>query len=80
MKFLGYNKVLCLSPHPDDVEYSMSGTIIKYSDTQFDIVTLTHGGDFDSTNDNPRKNEVSDFWLNMIHTSNIDWFRALDMH
>ena len=39
MKFLGFNKVLCLSPHPDDVEYSMSGTIIKYEDTHFDIVT-----------------------------------------
>jgi len=69
MKFLGYSKVLCLSPHPDDVEYSMSGTIIKHSDTQFDIVTLTHGGDFDNTNTNPRKNEVSNFWKGVDNIS-----------
>ena len=29
MKFLGFNKVLCLSPHPDDVEFGMMGTILK---------------------------------------------------
>ena len=44
MKFLNFNKVLCLSPHPDDVEYSMGGTIIKYTDTHFDILCLTHVG------------------------------------
>ena len=27
MKFLNCNRVLCLSPHPDDVEYGMAGTI-----------------------------------------------------
>lgn len=50
-KFLNFNKILCLSPHPDDVEYSMAGTILKYSDTVFDISCLTPGGNFDSTND-----------------------------
>ena len=34
MKFLNYDKVLCLSPHPDDVEYGMLGTIMKYKDTK----------------------------------------------
>ena len=34
-KFLNFNKVLCLSPHPDDVEYSMLGTILKYNGTKF---------------------------------------------
>jgi len=62
MKFLGFNKVLCLSPHPDDIEYSMSGTILKYVDTHFDIVTLTSGGDFDNTNKMPRIDEVRGFW------------------
>ena len=69
MKFLGFNKVLCLSPHPDDVEYSMSGTIIKYKDTHFDIVTLTSGGDFDDTNKSPRVTEVVNFWKEIENVS-----------
>ena len=40
MKFLNYDKVLCLSPHPDDVEYGMLGTMMKYKDTKFDIIVL----------------------------------------
>ena len=36
MKFLGFDNVLCISPHPDDIEYSMFGTIDKYKDTKFD--------------------------------------------
>jgi LmbE family N-acetylglucosaminyl deacetylase len=69
MKFLGFDKVLCLSPHPDDVEYSMSGTILKYTDTHFDVLTLTHGGDFDKTNKLPRNEEVDDFWKNVSNVT-----------
>jgi LmbE family N-acetylglucosaminyl deacetylase len=68
-KFLGFNKVLCLSPHPDDVEYSMSGTIMKYNGTHFDVVTLTNGGDFDKTNSQPRTNEVTNFWDSIDNVS-----------
>ena len=75
MKFLGFNKVLCLSPHPDDVEYSMSGTIIKYEDTHFDIVTLTNGGDFDKTNIHPRTNEVVEFWKGIDNVSLNVWMK-----
>ena len=57
MKFLNHNKVLCLSPHPDDVEYGMLGVISKYGDTQFDILVLSEGGDFDSTVKQKRHNE-----------------------
>ena len=45
MKFLGFNKVLCLAPHPDDVELGIGGSIIKYCDTHFDMLTLSGGGD-----------------------------------
>jgi LmbE family N-acetylglucosaminyl deacetylase len=69
MKFLGFDKVLCLSPHPDDVEYSMAGTIIKYNSTCFDIVTLTNGGDFDETNIHPRTDEVINFWQGVDNVS-----------
>lgn len=69
MKFLEFNKILCLSPHPDDVEYSMSGTIMKYQDTQFDVLTLTSGGDHDLTNGYPRNEEVENFWKGVKNVS-----------
>ena len=31
MRFLNCDKVLCLAAHPDDVEYGMLGSIIKYT-------------------------------------------------
>ena len=62
MKFLGFDKVLCLAPHPDDVEYSMGGTIIKYYDTHFDILCLTQGGDCDETTSDSRLDEVRNSW------------------
>ena len=62
MKFLNFNRVLCLSPHPDDVEYGMAGTILKYDETRFDILCLTCGGDFDATTGNPRLEEMKKFW------------------
>ena len=62
MKFLNYDKVLCLSVHPDDVEYGMLGTIMKYKDTEFDIVVLSQGGDFDKSTAKPRQNECKKVW------------------
>ena len=64
-KFLSYSKALCLSPHPDDVEYSMAGSILKYSDTFFDVVCLSQGGDRDATADPARLKEMRAFWDNM---------------
>lgn len=62
MKFLGYNKVLCLSPHPDDVEYSMLGTIIKYTDTEFVIICFSEGGLFDDSASINRLQECKNCW------------------
>jgi len=62
MKLLGFNKVLCLSPHPDDVEYSMLGTILKYTDTQFYLLQLAQGGDCDETTGKERLVEVENVW------------------
>jgi len=64
-KFLNYNKVLCLSPHPDDAEYGMLGTIMKFKDTQFDVVVLSSGGDFDKSYEKNRKGECKDVWKNI---------------
>ena len=62
MKFLGFGKVLCLSPHPDDVEFGMMGTILKYTDTHFDILCLSQGGGFDKTTSEIRLKEIKDVW------------------
>jgi N-acetylglucosamine malate deacetylase 1 len=62
MKFLNFNKVLCLSPHPDDVEYSMLGTILKYSDTNFYLLQLAQGGDCDESTGIHRLKEVENVW------------------
>ena len=58
MKILNYNKVLVLSPHPDDAEYGMLGAIGIYKDTQFDVLVLSEGGDFDSSTNTSRHNET----------------------
>ena len=65
MKFLNYDRVLCLSPHPDDVEYGMLGTIMKYKNTQFDVVVLSQGGDFDKSTATERKDECKNVWNNI---------------
>jgi len=54
MKFLNFNRVLCLAPHPDDAEYSMAGVVLKYLDTYFDILCLTEGGYCDVTTSQSR--------------------------
>ena len=65
MKFLNYNKVLCLSVHPDDVEYGMLGTIMKYKDTQFDVLVLSEGGDFDESSSKIRHDECRSVWCDV---------------
>lgn len=63
MKFLGYDRVFCLSPHPDDVEYAMSGTILRFSETRFDILCMTPGGKCDETTRmTDRRRECVAFW------------------
>lgn len=70
MKLLGFDRVLCLSPHPDDIEYSLSGTVMKYQDTHFDLLTMSSGGDFEGSNNLTRLNEVKESW-NVVDVNNI---------
>ena len=72
MKLLNFTKVLCLSPHPDDVEVGMMGTIIRHWGTKFDIVCLTEGGakGFDETNKQNRRDEVNLVW-NVLNPDNV---------
>jgi LmbE family N-acetylglucosaminyl deacetylase len=69
MKFLNFNNILCLSPHPDDTEYSMAGVVLKHPDTHFDILCLTQGGDCDSTTSADRIDEVINAWASTSATN-----------
>ena len=69
MKFLNFSRVLCLSPHPDDVEYSMLGSMIKSNeDTHFDVLCLTIGGakGFDPTNELNRRDEIKNLHYSYV--------------
>ena len=61
-KFLNANRVLCLSPHPDDIEYGVLGTISKFQDTQFDILTISIGGKFDPSSGERRFSECQSIY------------------
>ena len=73
MKFLNYDTVLCISPHPDDVEYSMMGTILKHVDTHFVVLNLCQGGDLDSTTGKVRLEEVHNVWSDWIPSNSSDF-------
>ena len=62
MRFLNCDKVLCLAAHPDDVEYGMLGSIMKYTDTEFDILVLSKGGNFDESTSTVRHKECESIW------------------
>jgi LmbE family N-acetylglucosaminyl deacetylase len=62
MKFLNFDRVLVLAPHPDDAEYSVAGAILKHTGTQFDVLCLTQGGDCDITTGESRIQEVLNAW------------------
>jgi len=74
MKFLGCDNVLCISPHPDDTEYSMMGTILKYWDTMFTCLQLCQGGDMDETTGKNRLFEVESAWAyaGIKYASHVD--------
>ncbi len=77
MKFLNLNNVLCLSPHPDDVELGVMGTIFKYTDTKFDVLCLTKGGakGYDETNKIDRREEVNNAWK-VTHPDNVKIYHS----
>ena len=84
LKFLNLKRALCLSPHPDDTEIGMMGTIFKHHDTKFDILCMTKGGakGYDETNELDRRKEVDNvwsFWENLtdhvkVYHSKYDYF------
>ena len=71
MSFLGLSSVLVLSPHPDDAEYSLSGTVLKSPDTKFYILPLSNGGDYDLCSEE-RYQEVIAFWRDVPNVTIVD--------
>lgn len=63
------NNVLCLSPHPDDVEYSMSGFILKNKHIKFTIICITLG-EIEALKEQ-RRNEVINFWKDVVNVNLI---------
>jgi len=62
LKFLNKDNILCLSPHPDDIEYGVLASMLKYKDTKFKILVLSNGGDFDNSSGSSRKKECTSIW------------------
>jgi len=62
MKFSGFQRALCLSTHPDDVELGMLGSILKFRDTTFDVVCLSMGTETDPTTGDKRREEMQALW------------------
>jgi len=71
MKFLNKNKVICLGAHPDDVEYGMAGTFEKCKDTEFFVIVLSNGGDFDNTTGDKRNYENENIWARYDNVSGL---------
>jgi len=72
MKFVNLRRVLVISPHPDDAEYSVSGTVDKYQDTTFYLLTLSPGGNFDDSTGANRLLESRNFWNNFKNVIVLD--------
>ena len=62
MRFLNLDRVLCLSAHPDDTEYGLLGSMMKFDETIFDVLVLSNGGDFDNTTGESRQKECMGIW------------------
>ena len=62
MKFLNLDRILCLSAHPDDTEYGLLGSMMKFEKTKFDVLVLSSGGDFDKTTGESRQKECMAIW------------------
>ncbi len=61
MNLSSLNKILVISPHPDDSEYSCFGIISKLN-CETSVLVCSSGGEGDETNKQNRLEEVFAFW------------------
>ena len=58
-----FNNALCLSPHPDDIEFSMAGTILKNPyESRFTSVVFSTRSEKDRVSNETRWRECEEFW------------------
>lgn len=62
MKLLNFDSVIILSPHPDDAEVSMGGTIMKHQDTNFTSIVFSTGSVNDPVSNDDRWKECYAYW------------------
>jgi LmbE family N-acetylglucosaminyl deacetylase len=71
------NRSLIVSPHPDDAEYSMSGTVLLQQATDnFSVFTLSSGGDNDDTTGIERFFESISFWKKFSYVNHMVPFNS----
>lgn len=63
-----FYKVLCLSPHPDDIEFSMAGFMLSNKSIKFTSIVFSTGSENDPVSDETRWEECRQYWKN---TSNV---------
>lgn len=68
MNLANLKKVLVISPHPDDSEYSCYG-IIKKMSCETHVLVCSKGGKGDQTNSRGRVQETLNFWNDFKKTS-----------
>lgn len=65
MQLLNFDSVVLLSPHPDDIEVSMGGTIMKYQDTFFNSIVFSTGSVHDPVANDDRWKECDAYWKDL---------------
>jgi len=74
-EFMGYKDVICLSPHPDDVEYGMYGTVLSCPGTTFWIIVMSQGAPSNPTYGKVRLEEVTRCWKG-VHNKTLIFTNA----
>lgn len=62
MQLLNFDSVLCLSPHPDDIEYSFGGAILRHNNTKFTSIVFSTGSINDPVANELRWEECRQYW------------------
>jgi len=67
-----FPRTLIVSPHPDDAEYSMSGTVLMHqAHDYYTVFTLSAGGDNDDTTGSERFSESISFWERFSYVNHM---------
>lgn len=77
---LSFKNVLCLSPHPDDIEFSMGGTISRNCNTNFTSLVFSTGSANDPVSDETRWEECRQYWKDTRNINQLFLAPLLNTH